>query len=121
MCDAWEQGEGNAYAACFTEDSDYVTFNGMHLRGRSENARLHGALFRGVLKRTRITPNVSSIELLSSTVALVHSSNDRKRSRQTFVLVKAEGGWLIRSFQNTPQRPVSIFFTRWLQRRQRQL
>ncbi|MGD0134214.1 MAG: SgcJ/EcaC family oxidoreductase, partial [Bryobacteraceae bacterium] len=53
MYEAWAMGNGSAYAACFTEDSDYVTFNGIRLRGRRENAELHDALFRGVLKGTR--------------------------------------------------------------------
>src|SRR6202044_2540534 len=45
LCDAWARGDSRAYAACFAENSDYITFNGMHLRGRTENAKLHGALF----------------------------------------------------------------------------
>ncbi|MBN8735532.1 MAG: SgcJ/EcaC family oxidoreductase [Xanthomonadales bacterium] len=115
--DAWAQGDGEAYAACFAEDSDYITYNGMHLHGRKENAQLHRALFRGVLKGSRIEPDTTEIYLLSDTIALVHTANRRKKSLQTFVLVKGAAGWLIRSFQNTRSQPLSIRLTRWMQRR----
>jgi uncharacterized protein (TIGR02246 family) len=42
LYDAWARGDGEAYAGCFAERSDYITFNGLHLRGRAENAKLHG-------------------------------------------------------------------------------
>jgi uncharacterized protein (TIGR02246 family) len=116
--DAWACGDGAAYAQCFTEQSDYVTFNGMHLRGRTENATLHGALFRGVLKGTKLSAEIESIALLSSDIALVHTAGSgRKRSYQTYVLVKSGADWLIRSFQNTRVQPLSVWITRWAQRR----
>jgi uncharacterized protein (TIGR02246 family) len=48
LCDAWARGDSEAYAACFAENSDYITFNGIHLGGRAENAKLHSGLFRGI-------------------------------------------------------------------------
>jgi uncharacterized protein (TIGR02246 family) len=113
MFDAWAMGNGSAYAACFTEDSDYVTFNGIRLRGRRENAELHAALFRGVLKGTRIAAAVESLASLSDDVALVHTlGTGREKSRQTYVVVRREGGWQIRSFQNTRLQPLSVWLTR---------
>jgi uncharacterized protein (TIGR02246 family) len=118
LYDAWAQGDGQAYGRCFAEASDYVTFNGMHLRGRSENETLHSALFRGVLKGTKLSAHILSIELLSSSIALIHTEGSgRKKSYQTYVLVKSGGQWLIRSFQNTRVQPLSIWITRWAQRR----
>jgi uncharacterized protein (TIGR02246 family) len=118
--DAWARGDGDAYAACFAEKSDYITFNGMLLRGRSENARLHGSLFKGVLRGTALSAEIETLELLASNVALVHTSGTRrKKSYQTYVLVKSEGHWLIRSFQNTRVQPVSVWITRWAQKRVR--
>jgi uncharacterized protein (TIGR02246 family) len=96
LCDAWARGDGEAYAACFAENSDYITFNGMHLRGRAENAKLHSALFRGVLKGTKLSAEIESLELLASGVALIHTAGSgRKTSRQTYVLVKSGADWLI--------------------------
>jgi len=115
---AWARGDGAAYAQCFAEHSDYITFNGMHLRGRTDNAALHIALFRGVLKGTKLSAEIESIELLSSSVALVHTAGSgRKRSYQTYVLVKSSADWLIRSFQNTRVQPLSVWITRWARRR----
>jgi uncharacterized protein (TIGR02246 family) len=117
LYDAWARGDGEGYAACFTEESDYITFNGIHLRGRAENAKLHGALFRSVLKGTKLSAEIDSIELLSSRVALVHTvGTGRKSSYQTYVLVKSDTEWLIRSFQNTRYQPVSVWMTRWMQK-----
>ena len=115
---AWARGDGAAYAQCFAEQSDYITFNGIHLRGRTENGALHSALFRGVLKGTKLSAEIKSIELLSSSIALVHTAGSgRKRSYQTYVLVKSGADWLIRSFQNTRVQPLSVWFTRWARRR----
>jgi uncharacterized protein (TIGR02246 family) len=117
LYDAWAGGDGEGYAACFAQTSDYITFNGIHLRGRAENAALHGALFRGVLKGTKLSAEVESIELLSSGVALVHTvGSPRKKSYQTYVLVKCDAEWLIRSFQNTRVQPFSVWMTRWMQK-----
>ena len=113
---AWARGDGEGYAACFTQESDYITFNGIHLRGRPENAELHGALFRSVLKGTKLSAEIENIELLSSRVALVHTvGSGRKKSYQTYVLVKSDTEWLIRSFQNTRVQPFSVWMTRWMQ------
>ncbi len=118
LYDAWARGDGDGYAACFTRKSDYITFNGIHLYGQAENAELHRALFQNVLKGTRLSPEIESLELLSSGVALVHTVGDgRKKSYQTYVLVKSDSKWLIRSFQNTRVQPFSIRITRWMQRR----
>jgi uncharacterized protein (TIGR02246 family) len=118
LYDAWARGDGEGYAACFAEKSDYITFNGVHLRGRAENAELHGALFRSVLKGTKLSAEIESLELLSSGVALVHTvGSGRKRSYQTYVLVKSETEWLIRSFQNTRVQPISVWITRWMSKR----
>ena len=118
LYDAWARGDGVAYARCFAEESDYITFNGMHVRGRTENASLHSALFRGILKGTQLLAEIESIALLSSSVALVHTAaSGRKRSYQTYVLVKLGADWLIRSFQNTRVQPLSVWITRWAQRR----
>lgn len=101
MFEAWERGDGEAYAACFTEDCDYITFNGIHLRGRAENFRLHSALFRTVLRGSQLSADIESIEHLAPGVALMHTAGrGRKKSFQTYVLTKVDGHWLIKSFQN---------------------
>ena len=118
LYDAWARGDGEGYAACFTERSDYITFHGIHLRTRAENAELHAALFKSFLKRTKLSAEIESLELLSSSIALVHTvGSGPKKSYQTYVLVKSDAEWLIRSFQNTRMRRFSIWITRWMQKR----
>jgi len=55
LADAWARNDADAYAASFTEDSDYVAFDGTHLKGRAANAEHHRALFETVLRGTRLT------------------------------------------------------------------
>ena len=118
MTEAWVRGDAGAYAECFTEDSDYVTFNGMHLRGRAENREAHGPLFRSVLKGTRIDPVVEDLAFLAPDVALLHTaSTARGKSLQTFVIVKRDGQWQIRAFQNTRVRRFSVWMTRRIAKR----
>lgn len=117
MNEAWERGDARAYGALFTEDADYVVFDGARLRGRAENAALHQQLFDTILGGTRLRGEVESVAFVSEDVAIVHSSggvlwpwqreiNVRASSRQTLVLVKHDGRWRIRAFQNTRIRPV---------------
>ncbi|HLJ32900.1 MAG TPA: SgcJ/EcaC family oxidoreductase, partial [Ktedonobacteraceae bacterium] len=47
-------GDTDAYAALFTEDADYVAFDGSHARGRNEIAEVHRPLFEGILKGSRL-------------------------------------------------------------------
>jgi uncharacterized protein (TIGR02246 family) len=118
LYDAWARGDGDAYAACFAQKSDYITFNGIYLCSRAENAKLHRAGFKSFLKGTKLSAKVDSLELLSSGVALVHTvGSGRKKSYQTYVLVKSDSEWLIRSFQNTRVQPFSAWITRWMQER----
>jgi uncharacterized protein (TIGR02246 family) len=118
LYEAWARGDGTAYAACFTEECDYITYNGMHLRRREENAALHDALFRGALKGTKLSAEIVAMEQLSPGVVLLLTEGSRhRRSTQTFVVVKTDAGWLIRSFQSTRVQPFNLWLTRWLERR----
>ena len=49
---AW--GDADAYAAFFTEDGDYVAFDGTHWRGRRAIAEGHRPLFERFLKGSHI-------------------------------------------------------------------
>ena len=116
LIEAW--GDTDAYAALFTEDGDYITFDGSHARGRTEIARAHRPLFEGILKGSRLVEVGIPVEVrfLSPDVALVHCggavlrTHQKKPSRraisvQTLVVVKQEDRWLFAAFQNTRYRP----------------
>jgi len=116
LIEAW--GHTDAYAALFTEDSEYVAFDGSHARGRTEIAKAHRPLFEGILKGSRLVEVGIPVEVrfLSPDVALIHSggavlrAHQKKPSRraisvQTLVAVKHEDRWLFAAFQNTRYRP----------------
>ena len=46
----WNQGSGEAFAAPFAEDADFVAFDGERFRGREDIARFHDAEFKTHLK-----------------------------------------------------------------------
>ncbi len=114
LAEAWNAGDAAAYAQLFTEDADYVTFFGMNLPGRATIESAHRALFEGPLHGSRLTGDGGSakIRFLRPDVAVAvmgggssltgEAATDPSRaSTVTFVLVEADDGWRIASFQNT--------------------
>jgi uncharacterized protein (TIGR02246 family) len=121
LIEAW--GDADSYAALFTEDGDYITFDGSHARGRAEIAEAHRPLFEGILKGSRLFDVGIPLEVrfLSPDVALIHSGGavlrvrQKKPSRraisvQTMVATKQEDRWLFAAFQNTRYRPFAQTF-----------
>ncbi len=112
LLDAWGRGDGRAYGAYFTEDADYVAFDGSRTRGRPAIAESHQQLFDTWLKGTRLVGQVDGVRFLSSDVALVHATGGtlfpkqrdakaRRPSIQTLVAVKQHGEWRFAAFHNT--------------------
>jgi uncharacterized protein (TIGR02246 family) len=117
MIEAWDANDAEAYAAIFTEDSDYVAFDGTRLRGRAANAASHRLLFDTVLRGSRLRGDVEAVRFLTPEVAVAHASGavllpwqdeiaPRRRSRQTLVAVRRGGAWQIAAFHNTRIRPL---------------
>jgi uncharacterized protein (TIGR02246 family) len=113
---AWARGDADGFAAVFTEDADYIAFDGTHWKGRREIAESHRPLFQGFLKGSRLAGESQTIRFLSPEVALIHSkgavllAGQRKPARgrlsvQTLVAVKRPEGWRLAAFQNTRYRP----------------
>jgi uncharacterized protein (TIGR02246 family) len=113
---AWAEGDGEAYAAGFTEDATYVTFVGTLYRGREEIGRAHQALFDKFLKGSRLVDEILDVRLLGSDAAVVTSRGDvaehgerpAKLSKvQTYTMVReADGEWRIAAFHNTKRKPL---------------
>src|SRR5215212_8388983 len=70
----WGRGDGEAYGSRFTEDADYVAFDGTRTRGKDEISASHQELFDRWLEGTQLTGRVLSVKFLSSDVALVHAT-----------------------------------------------
>ena len=117
LLDDWGRGDGEAYGSRFTEDADYVAFDGSHTKGRREISGSHQELFDRWLKGSRLTGRVLSIKFPSPDVALVHTTGDtllrgkmrpspERHSIQTLVAVREGAGWRFAAFHNTRVRPI---------------
>lgn len=132
---AWADNDAAAYAAEFTADSDYVAFDGTHVRGREANRALHAGLFEGPLYGTRLEGEIESVRFLTDDVAVAHMTGSvvfawqagiprGRLSRNTWVLHRDGGEWKIAAFHNTRVRPVpgdnspfGRLFARYVRRR----
>ena len=116
---AWSDGDAAAYGRCFTDDADYVSFDGTLTHGRGAIVRAHDSLFRGVLAGSALVGDVEDVRFLSPDVAVVHATGsvlmpwrtrlpERRLSRQTLVAVDRRGRWLWASLHNTRVRPLRV-------------
>jgi uncharacterized protein (TIGR02246 family) len=53
--DGWNAGSGEAFAAPFTDQVDFIAFDGPHLTSKQEIAVVHQELFDKWLGGTRVT------------------------------------------------------------------
>jgi len=71
---AWTDNDAAAYGACFTADSDYVSYDGTRAIGRAAMQDAHEQLFRGVLAGSALVGELESIRYVSPGVAIVHGT-----------------------------------------------
>jgi uncharacterized protein (TIGR02246 family) len=109
---AWGRGDATGYGALFTEDADYVAFDGSHTKGRRQIAASHQELFDRWLRGTRLTGHIESLRFLSPQVALVHAiggtvfpgelkPRPSRDSIQTLIAIKHDDSWRFAAFHNT--------------------
>ena len=110
--DGWNRGDGYAYAASFTENADYILWNGTYLKGRQAIAAAHQQLFETRLQGSQLEGFIKHIRFLSDDIALVHLHSSpqipgqevpapEQYSIQTLVGIRQVDGWRFTSFQNT--------------------
>ncbi|WP_043633227.1 SgcJ/EcaC family oxidoreductase [Nonomuraea candida] len=112
LAEAWNAGDAAAYAAVFTEDADYISFDGAHSQGRESIESSHRWLFEGPLKgSTMSAPAGTRFKRLADGAVLVISAggtavDGRQRdSTVSFTAVRTPEGWRLASFQNTRVSP----------------
>ncbi|GEP93312.1 hypothetical protein CTE07_49570 [Chitinophaga terrae (ex Kim and Jung 2007)] len=109
----FQQPTRELFESIFTNDCDYVTFMGQHLKGIDENLKVHQQLadswfFRGA----ELVSEVKQVKFLSPDVAVVIAEGAIKfrwqktvkkdrLSINTNVFVKTNNEWKLASFQNT--------------------
>lgn len=117
LLEDWAGGDGESYGSRFTEDADYVAFDGTHTRGRAAISASHQELFDKWLKGSRLTGRILGVKFLAPDVALVHASggtvmrgkqrpSPERGSIQTLVAVRRDGGWRFAAFHNSRVRPI---------------
>jgi uncharacterized protein (TIGR02246 family) len=117
LMNGWNQGDGAAFAAVFTDDGDLVAFDGTHLKGRGQITSVQQRLFDKYLKGTRLVGQVEQVRFLDQDTAVLHAVGNtvmRGKSRparqrasiQTLVAVRRDNGWRVAAFQNTRVRPM---------------
>src|ERR671934_2060831 len=110
LMDGWNKGSGNDFAAPFTDDSDFVGFDGTYLKGCQEIASFHQQLFDRFVKGSRLVGKIRGIRFLTLDVAVMiavggtvvagQSDIDPDRnSIHTLVAVKRDGNWYFTAFQ----------------------
>ncbi|HKY03263.1 MAG TPA: SgcJ/EcaC family oxidoreductase, partial [Blastocatellia bacterium] len=110
--EAWNKGDGKAFAEPFAEDADYVVVNGMYVKGRTVIGQGHQRIFDTIYKNSHNTGTVERIRFLRDDVAVVHvewllkrtenGAAREARARATLVVTKDKGRWSIAAFHNTP-------------------
>ncbi|WP_433198718.1 SgcJ/EcaC family oxidoreductase [Nocardia sp. CA-107356] len=115
----WTDNDAEAFGALFTDDSDYVSYDGTRAIGRKEHQGNHDKLFRGVLAGSALVGELESIRYVTPDVAILHGTASvlmpwrsqlpkRRLSRQTVVLVRMPEGWRITAIHNGRVRPVMV-------------
>jgi len=112
---AWNAGDADAFAAPFTDDTDFVNIRAEHFRGRAAVAAGHAGIFRSVYAGSMNRYTVEAARLLGPDFALVHVHAvldvpsgplaGRHRALFSMVLTRMAPGWQIASFHNTMQPP----------------
>ena len=108
---AWTRADGDAFAAEFAEDADFVNIRGDYFSGREAVAHGHAAIFGSIYAGSRIRYSVARLRELAPGVLLAHldahlhvppgpAARDIS-AIPSLVLVADDGAWRIASFHNT--------------------
>ena len=108
---AWNAGDGDAFAAPFAEDADFVNVRAEHHQGRRAIAGGHNAILRTIYAGSTNEYTVKSARLVADDVAVAHVDAaldvpsgplaGQMHALYSIVLVRAGSGWQIASFHNT--------------------
>lgn len=108
----WNIGDATKFAEPYSEDADFIGFDGTYLEGKQQIITFHAMLFDKFVRGTRLVGKIKHIRFPIPTVAIVvgisgtiergHDGiNPERNSIHTIVAVKADQTWKFISFQNT--------------------
>ena len=93
QADAWNRGDGAAFAAAFGERGVFTNIRGDTLHGRAAYEQRHDEIFRGFFRGSRIRMRVDEVRLRRPDVALVsiNTEVDSPNGLPPGVVVHADG------------------------------
>ena len=118
LVSAWNRGNATDFAAPFSDQADFVAFEGTHLQGRVQIEAFHERWFATVLKGTRLEGDAAFVHFLTPELAVMHAVANltlagslgpaaSRESMQLFVMRKQpDGSWLADAVMNA--RKVSL-------------
>lgn len=108
---AWNAMDGEAFAAPFAGDADFVTIRGEHFRGRPTIAAGHAGIFQTIYAGSSNRCTMESARMPRPDVALVHVYSrlevphgplaGQHAARFSLILTRESGGWEIAALHNT--------------------
>ena len=112
MTDGWNKGSGQAFAATYTDDSDFIGFDGTYMKGRQQIASFHQMLFDKFLKGSCLIGKIRSIRFVTNYIAIMIAVSGtvmagqsdiepERNSIHTIVAVKRDSNWHFAAFQNS--------------------
>jgi uncharacterized protein (TIGR02246 family) len=126
---AFETLDFKAAAYYLTEDCDYITFNGQHIKGREAYIRMHENLMNNfVFRGAKLEGHIEDIRFINDTTAIVIATGairfrwqrqtpKNRQSINTSVWIQtSEGEWRMTSFHNSRIKKTGPFI-RWMMKR----
>jgi uncharacterized protein (TIGR02246 family) len=117
LTDAWNAGDAEAFARCFTTDADFVNIFALHVVGREAVAKQHQFIFDSIYRGSRNSFSILEARALADAVVLAHIAADLRvpdgplageiKTLASAVFVRDDVGWLIASFHNTREQQPS--------------
>jgi uncharacterized protein (TIGR02246 family) len=112
MIDGWNASRGDAFAAPYTDDSDFIGFDGTYMKGHQEIASFHQMLFDKFLIGSRLIGKIRSIRFVTRNIAIMiavggtvmagqSDIEPERNSIHTIVVVKRHSSWYFTAFQNS--------------------
>jgi uncharacterized protein (TIGR02246 family) len=112
---AWNQADGDAFGAAFTDDCDFVDIRGTRHHGAPSVGHGHQAIFDSIYAGSVIRYRVGSARTIAPgcVVAAATATLDApggptpgvNHSQVTAVATEHAGGWAIAAFHNTLVQP----------------
>jgi uncharacterized protein (TIGR02246 family) len=112
---AWNTGDGDAFAAPFAEDADFVTVRGEFYRARASIAQGHRLIFSTIYKGSTNQIEPLRARAIGDGLILAHARArlsvpagplaGEHRAVMSMILSRRDGSWEIQSFHNTFKLP----------------